>query len=117
LFLVRAEWQPQNLIVFNNFIYYAYSDAAGTFGTELWRTDGTAAGTALVADINPGANSSYPAGFYVLNNELYFTADNGIVGTELWKTDGSPVGTVLVKDINPGPNSSNVYEPFFLGSK
>ncbi|MBK6833201.1 MAG: T9SS type A sorting domain-containing protein [Bacteroidetes bacterium] len=105
--------QPQNLIVYNNFIYYSYSDAAGTFGTELWRTDGTAAGTALVADINPGANSSYPAGFYVFNNELYFTADNGIVGTELWKTDGSPVGTVLVKDINPGPNSSNVYEPFF----
>lgn len=109
---------PQNLIVFNNFIYYAYSDAAGTFGTELWRTDGTAAGTALVADINSGANSSYPAGFYVLNNELYFTADNGTVGTELWKTDGSPVGTVLVKDINPGPNSSNVYEPFFsIGNK
>jgi ELWxxDGT repeat protein len=33
-----------------------------THGTELWESDGTAAGTVLVADINPGPGDSWPSG-------------------------------------------------------
>src|SRR4029077_1969504 len=36
----------------------------GTNGTELWMTDGTAAGTALLTDINP-LSSSFPGNFTV----------------------------------------------------
>src|SRR4051794_35647053 len=32
----------------------------GVHGSELWKSDGTAAGTALVKDIIPGDTSSYP---------------------------------------------------------
>jgi ELWxxDGT repeat protein len=32
----------------------------GSNGYELWKTDGTSAGTVLVKDINPGAGSSNP---------------------------------------------------------
>ncbi len=35
----------------------------GVLGSELWRTDGTAAGTALAIDIEPGSASSGPQGF------------------------------------------------------
>src|SRR5262245_21464504 len=38
--------------------FFAASD--DDHGRELWKTDGTAAGTALVRDINAGDASSYP---------------------------------------------------------
>src|SRR5262245_1269981 len=34
-------------------------------GIELWRTDGTTAGTFVLKDINPGAGSSEPDGLIV----------------------------------------------------
>jgi ELWxxDGT repeat protein len=72
-------------------------------GIELWATDGTPGGTAMVKDINNGPGDSNPKyGFIVYNNELYFTADDGTTGRELWKTNGTQAGTVRVKDINTG---------------
>ena len=38
----------------------------------------------------------------VMNNELYFNANDGNNGYELWKSDGTASGTVMVKDINIG---------------
>ena len=64
-------------------------------------SDGTADGTVMVKDINPGG-SSVPLGFASVGNMLYFTANDGVNGRELWKTDGTSAGTVLVKDINSG---------------
>uniref|UniRef100_UPI00056C1DDD hypothetical protein n=1 Tax=Microcystis aeruginosa TaxID=1126 RepID=UPI00056C1DDD len=68
---------------------------------ELWKSDGTAAGTVLVKDINPGSSSSYPGSLTAVGNTLFFTAYDGLggSGTELWKSDGTAAGTVLVKDI------------------
>jgi ELWxxDGT repeat protein len=73
----------------------------GVHGSELWKTDGTAAGTVLVKDINTAAGAdSNPYGFTEFNGAHYFNADDGVNGAELWKTDGTAIGTVLVKDIN-----------------
>lgn len=69
---------------------------------ELWKTDGTTAGTVMVKDINPGTGNSNPSNFTIVGATLYFLADNGTNGKELWKTDGTTAGTVMVKDINPG---------------
>lgn len=69
-------------------------------GQELWTTDGTAAGTRLVADIAPGADSSVPASLTVFRDALYFAAA-GPEGVELWRSDGTPTGTQLVRDIHP----------------
>jgi ELWxxDGT repeat protein len=74
-------------------------------GTELWMTDGTADGTVLVKDINPGPAGSVPVGLVNLGGTLYFTATDPDNGTELWMSDGTPDGTVLIKDIVPGPSS------------
>ena len=75
-------------------------------GEELWKSDGTEAGTVLVKDINPGPASSSPGGFANIGGTVFFSALDPLVGDELWKTDGTPEGTVLVADISPGPGSS-----------
>ena len=65
-------------------LYFAAND--GISGAELWTSDGTPAGTTLVADISPGATSSEPAHLTDVNGVLFFTANDGIHGTELWRT-------------------------------
>ncbi|MGV3661547.1 MAG: ELWxxDGT repeat protein, partial [Prosthecobacter sp.] len=84
--------------------YFAGNTAAS--GTELWRSDGTAAGTVLVKDISPGTASSTPMNFAQMNGVLYFAANDGANGIELWSSDGTNAGTVLVKNINTGSISS-----------
>src|SRR5262249_25032555 len=75
----------------------------GTHGRELWKSNGTAAGTVMVLDINTGkSQGSDPGNLTNLNDTLLFAADDGKNGGELWKSDGTAAGTVMVKDINPG---------------
>jgi ELWxxDGT repeat protein len=71
-------------------------------GLELWKSNGTDAGTVLVKDVYPGTNSGVHERWAKVNDLLYFTAYNDVTGYELWKSDGSPSGTELVKDIYPG---------------
>src|SRR6185503_16438260 len=56
----------------------------GVHGNELWQTDGTAAGTTLLADIAPGDAASNPGGFTLSGYNLYFSADDRGHGKELW---------------------------------
>ncbi|MCE9525777.1 MAG: hypothetical protein K8R36_06955 [Planctomycetales bacterium] len=83
----------------------------GIHGAELWKTDGTSGGTALVKDINPGLASSSPGRLTDVNGTLFFEANNGVSGWELWKSDGTPEGTVMVKDIRPGSGTSYIEFP------
>ena len=82
-------------------------------GIELWRTDGTSTGSALVRISIPGAASPIHREV-AFNGAVFFIASDGASGIELWKTDGTEAGTVRVKDINPGPASafSNVGTDF-----
>jgi len=72
-------------------------------GAELWKTDGTSAGTVLVIDIFPGSETSNPFNLTNVNGTLFFAAADANHGTELWKSDGAETGTAMVKDINVGP--------------
>jgi large repetitive protein len=93
-------------------VFFGFTDS--THGYELWRSDGTAAGTQLVKDLCPGACSSLPFDLTVLGSTLYFAADDGAHGRELWKTDGTEAGTVLVKDVVPGLSGSSPRSLFEL---
>jgi ELWxxDGT repeat protein len=81
----------------------------GVSGFELWKTDGTAPGTVLVKDINPGSATSRSIWFTNVNGTVYFAADNGVSGQELWQTNGTAAGTALVRDIYPGAPSSGPF--------
>ena len=77
------------------------NDGSNELGMELFKTDGTQAGTVLVKDIDPSGNVSsnapdddYVAPF-IFNGEMYFGAEVGGEGA-LWKTDGTTAGTVVV---------------------
>src|SRR6266852_533360 len=74
-------------------------------GAELWRTDGTAAGTFLLSDIRPGPDTSYATDFVVANGLLFFSADDGVNGREVWRSDGTVGGTYMLSDIAPGAAS------------
>ena len=89
-----------NMEVLNHEVYFRGYDPVA--GVEVWKSDGTDAGTVRVKDINPGAADSRPAYFERVGDVLVFSADDGSHGTELWKTDGTEAGTTLVKDISPG---------------
>lgn len=96
---------PGNLMNLNGTLFFTAND--GTHGGELWKSDGTAAGTVIVKDIKPGSDGSDPNSFTSVNGALFFQADDGTHGTELWKTNGTAESTMLVADINAGIGSSS----------
>jgi ELWxxDGT repeat protein len=102
---------------------YFFPANDGINGRELWKSDGTEAGTVLVKDIRTGSSSSSPGRLTAVGNILYFTAYDNVNGRELWKSDGTEAGTVLVKDIRTGrdeeedePLDGNLDELIAVGS-
>lgn len=105
---------PSNITNVNGTLFFSATGPGGNTG--LWKSDGTAAGTILVKNINIGSGNTF-SNFYNANGELYFSYYNTAGGAELWKSDGSAAGTVMVKDINPGSNSSNPWYLTFVNGK
>mgnify|MGYP003519368915 CR=1 FL=1 len=99
---------PDNFVEFNDKLYFTADD--GVHGDELFVSDGTPEGTQLAVDLYPGensygySNSSFPRNFVEFNDQLYFTADDGVHGDELFVSDGTAEGTQLLVDLYPGVN-------------
>ena len=89
---------PQGMVALNGALYFSADD--GVNGRELWKSDGTTAGTVMLKDINPNSGASNPSDLSVFNGAIYFRATDGQHGAELWKSDGTAQGTVLLKDID-----------------
>jgi ELWxxDGT repeat protein len=76
--------------------FAAFAPESGTTG-QLWRSDGTKAGTAPVIDLHPGLANARILELYDGREALFLVAFDGEHGDELWRTDGTATGTVLVK--------------------
>jgi ELWxxDGT repeat protein len=97
-------------------LYFAGSD--GVLGSELWKSDGTTAGTVLVADINtPGTAASSPTLFTVWGTKVLFAATTTAAGQEPYISDGTPAGTLLLKDCYPLASSSSPQMFMVSGAK
>ena len=77
-------------------------------GSELWVSDGTAEGTRMVRDVNPGAGSSSIEDWTPFKDGHLFVAENPKHGKELWFTSGTEVTTNLISDIRSGSDGSLV---------
>jgi ELWxxDGT repeat protein len=80
----------------------------GVHGPELWRSDGTEAGTDLVKDIHPSREASCsrcsryePTSLTRVGRRLFFVGDDDRHGPELWVSDGTERGTFMVEDLSP----------------
>jgi len=90
---------PINLTASNNLLFFTVWN--GHAGQELWRSDGTEAGTMRL--------KTAPVDHLMdVNGTLFFTSYDNNFHPQLWKSDGTVVGTVLVKTIsNQGSFSSS----------
>src|SRR5262249_25097846 len=78
---------PRSLTVVGGKLLFTADEPSS--GRELWVTDGTAAGTEMMADICPGDCSSDPVVFGSLGGVLLFADNPG----QLWRSDGTRAGT------------------------
>lgn len=92
-----------NYYNFSRLFYLPVRTAAN--GIELWRSDGTIAGTSLLKDLQPGAGDSRPVSFYDVNGMIYFFA-NGIDGN-VYRTAGTTAGTQAIASVGLQPGSGS----------
>ena len=71
-------YESSNVVVANGVLYFSAND--GSHGQELWRSDGTSAGTFMVDDISPGASSSNPVPLAIVNGQVVLEANDGTHG-------------------------------------
>ncbi|MEZ4805087.1 MAG: T9SS type A sorting domain-containing protein [Bacteroidia bacterium] len=106
-----------NRVAYNGKLIFAAYPSSGT-RMELYITDGTNSGTALLKNIGGSSYSSNPQGFSVSNNRVYFSASTTSIGYEPYISDGTSNGTVLLKKVKfSGVNGSYPYYFTELGTK
>ncbi len=96
--------KPRSLTNVGGTLYFSAQNESS--GRELWKSNGTDAGTEMVVDLFAG---SYGASVDELTNfagTLYFTANDGVAGVEMWKSTGTVEGTELVANIGLDDMSS-----------
>lgn len=91
-----------------NFLQLHDGDLYFQYYQELWKSDGTTAGTVQIKTFD------YMTNLVSSGDYIYFTADRyeegeEETGHELWRSDGTAEGTIMMKDIYPGPGSSGIH--------
>ncbi len=91
-------WQTQNAYPFEDLIFFAAETAGG--GVELYKTDGTTAGTVLASVHEPTSIAKVGTRFVFSGN------DAGGIGVEPFAVDASGGSLINLADIDAGGDSS-----------
>jgi len=92
--------------------------------TQLWKTDGTTAGTVLVKDVSENGNTTGPASLYLHNHNgtlVFAVSDWGADSfwktnddrVQFWKSDGTSDGTTPFKEFSLGSRLSMSMGAYF----
>jgi ELWxxDGT repeat protein len=84
------------------------------FEQELWKSDGTEAGSAKVSNFISNPDSS-PKNLITLNKTLFFFLPITNTGLELWKSNGMKSNTSLIKVIQSNEKSAAIRNPIRIG--
>lgn len=111
---------PAELTNFQGTLVFAATD--GTNGRELWKSDGTTAGTTLLVDHHPGGsygypyefNSSFPFALRQTNDRLHYMATDE-TGVRFFESDGTPEGSLAVSPVIP--TLSSYQSPKVVGDR
>ncbi|MBL8722500.1 MAG: hypothetical protein JNK49_00555 [Planctomycetes bacterium] len=71
-------------------------------GNEPYVTDGTSAGTFLLADIHPGSGNSNPQLLGIAGARILMLADDGVHGRELWSVPVPVTGAAALQSVGFG---------------
>ena len=99
-------------------LFFAGND--GVNGFELWVSDGTANGTRMIKDFAPGlvgffnTTSKHHIGT-ILDDKLYFFANDRTNGWEPWVSDGTEAGTFMLINSNPTGHCSDLMATTYGG--
>lgn len=93
----RGGSNPEQLTVVGDATFFVATTP--TTGAELWKSDGTEAGTVLVKDIRGGRGGSSPTKLTNVGGTLFFVANDATHGAELWASDGTAEGTRMLTNI------------------
>jgi ELWxxDGT repeat protein len=82
---------PGNLEVVGSTLYFVGYSAA--HGRELWKSNGTSAGTTRISDIRPGTENAGIGNLVNFGGRLYFTAFSGTsLGDKIYRVNANATG-------------------------
>lgn len=120
--VVRPPYGPGDPVAQPDAALFALTNLDGTLffsacqqfrSCDLWRSDGTAQGTILIAQYvpNPPSNDDWNLPTIgIFGGQLFFRACEPTSGCELWTSDGTAAGTHLFVDMNPSGSSFGNHE-------
>ncbi len=105
---------PTELTAADDLVYYR---GGGTQGKQLWRSDGTAAGTYKLLHITATNQNIQSNSIRTIGNKAYFLIRKSSGETEFWESDGTVAGTLKLTDVPSCYATLDRFEAFFLNGK
>lgn len=105
--------QPWNLVAADGVGYFVLPQGSdGNSRAEVWRTDGTAAGTYLIKRFPFIVGGNSISSLTISEGRLLFSATSPESANEPWVSDGTSAGTMLLADVNrtSSPDTSIVID-------